>query len=80
MLGVKDGSVFARFGDEERPPITSEVRLFDTRGLGGGFSIPAAGSRAGFCPREMDFMLLMICLALMTKGGTEGILPKSRYA
>ena len=50
MLGLKSGSVFDRFGDEERIPISSELRLLDTRGLGGDFSVPAAGGRAGFCP------------------------------
>ena len=59
MLGVDDCSVFARFGDEERTPIASELRLLDVRGLGGEFSMPGAGSRAGLCPREMDLMLLM---------------------
>ena len=42
-LLAADDSVFVHFGNEKMTPITSELRLLDTRCLGGRFSVPERG-------------------------------------
>lgn len=74
-LGVAGGSIFARFGDEERRSMTSAFRLFDARGPKATLFVPVAGVRA---ERVVELIFLMSSLALTTKAGTEGVLTASR--
>ena len=77
-FGVTGGSVFARFGDEERRSTVSAFRLFDVRGPKATLFVPVAGVRTECCPRVIESTFLMSCLALTTKAGTEGVITPSR--
>ena len=77
-LGVGGGSVFARFGEEEERSTTSAFRLFDVRDPKATLFVPVAGVRADRCSRVVELMFLMICSALTTNAGTEGVLTVSR--
>ena len=76
-LGVGGGSVFARFGDEERRSMTSAFRLFDGRGPKATLFVLVAGVRADRGSRFIELTFFRICFALTTKAGTSGTLSAS---